>query len=154
MGPAGASCGARGRGARRRRPAGPRPGADVVDARGRGRQRGGHLDRPGSRLSGRVAPLTERALNRATLDRQLLLVRARLAVPDAVRRIVAIQAQEPASPYLALWSRVAGFDPRDLDAAFADQTVVKATLMRMTLHAVHAADYPDFHDAMQTTLRA
>jgi hypothetical protein len=101
-----------------------------------------------------VAPLTERGLNRATLDRQLLLARARLAVPDAVRRIVAIQAQEPASPYLALWSRVAGFDPRDLDAAFADQTVVKATLMRMTLHAVHAADYPDFHDAMQTTLRA
>ena len=68
--------------------------------------------------------------------------------------MVAIQAQEPASPYLALWSRVDRFDPTDLDAAFRDQSVVKATLMRMTLHAVHADDYPDFHDAMQTTLRA
>jgi len=26
---------------------------------------------------------------------------------------------EAASPYLALWSRPAGFDPADLDAAFA-----------------------------------
>jgi hypothetical protein len=99
-------------------------------------------------------PLSPRQLNRATLDRQLLLGRRRLTVPEAVRRIVAIQAQEPASPYLALWTRVDRFDPADLDAAFADQTVVKATLMRMTLHAVHADDYPDFHDAMQTTLRA
>ena len=31
------------------------------------------------------------------------------------------------------------------NAAFADQTVVKATLMRITLHAVHAEDYPAFH---------
>jgi hypothetical protein len=99
-------------------------------------------------------PLSTRQLNRATLDRQLLLRRARLPVSEAVRRIVAIQAQEPASPYLALWSRVDRFEARALDAAFADQSVVKATLMRMTLHAVHADDYPDFHDAMQTTLRA
>jgi hypothetical protein len=99
-------------------------------------------------------PLTERRLNRATLDRQLLLRRARLSVPGALRRIVAIQAQEPASPYVSLWSRLDRFDPDDLDAAFADRSVVKATLMRMTLHAVGADDYPDFHDAMQTTLRA
>jgi winged helix DNA-binding protein len=40
------------------------------------------------------------------------------------------------------------------DAAFADQTVVKATLMRITLHAVHAEDYPAFHNAMLPSLRA
>jgi hypothetical protein len=66
---------------------------------------------------------------------------------------MAIQAQEPASPYLALWDRLAGFDPANLDAAFADRSVVKASLMRITLHAVLAEDYPRFHEAMRTTLR-
>lgn len=98
--------------------------------------------------------LTPEQLNRATLARQLLLRRERLSVRDAVRRVVALQAQEPASPYVALWNRVAGFDPADLDAAFADHTIVKATLMRITLHAVDARDHPAFHDAMQVTLRA
>jgi Winged helix DNA-binding domain len=73
---------------------------------------------------------------------------------EAVRRLVALQAQESASPYLALWNRIAGFDASDLDAAFADRTVVRATLMRITLHAVHAEDYPAFHDAMRASLRA
>jgi hypothetical protein len=99
-------------------------------------------------------PLTARQLNRATLARQLLLRREPLGVVDAVRRIVAIQAQEPASPYIALWSRVAGFDPAELDAAFASHSVVKASLIRITLHAVHADDYPVFHNAMAALLRA
>ncbi|HEV7603424.1 MAG TPA: winged helix DNA-binding domain-containing protein [Candidatus Limnocylindrales bacterium] len=98
--------------------------------------------------------LTARQLNRATLGRQLLLGRERIDVLSAVRRIVALQAQEPASPYIALWSRVIDLDPAELDRAFADATIVKATLMRITLHAVDAADYPAFHQAMQPSLRA
>jgi hypothetical protein len=98
--------------------------------------------------------VTARQLNRTTLARQLLLEREPVAVPDAVRRIAALQAQEPASPYLALWNRIAGFDAADLDAAFVEQTVVKASLMRITLHAVHADDYPPFHAAMLPALRA
>jgi winged helix DNA-binding protein len=98
--------------------------------------------------------LTARQLNRATLGRQLLLRRKRLDVVEAVRRAVALQAQEPASPYLALWNRLAGFDPAELDRAFADHSVVKGTLMRITLHAVDATDYSAFHEAMQPSLRA
>jgi hypothetical protein len=98
--------------------------------------------------------LTVRQLNRATLARQLLLRRERLGVVDGVRRVVAVQAQEAPSPYVALWNRLAPFDPADLDAAFADHAVVKATLMRITLHAVAAPDYPVFHEAMLPTLRA
>ena len=97
--------------------------------------------------------LTATQLNRATLGRQLLLRRERLGVVDAVRRIVAMQAQEPASPYLALWNRLVDFDPADLDAAFADGKVVKASLIRLTLHAVHAEHYPAFHNAMLSSLR-
>jgi DNA glycosylase AlkZ-like len=98
--------------------------------------------------------LSARRLNRATLDRQLLLRRERLPVVDAVRRVVGLQAQEPASPYLALWNRLEDFDPAELDAAFASHEVVKATLMRITLHAVAAEDYPAFHNAMRFALRA
>ena len=98
--------------------------------------------------------LTAWRLNRATLARQLLLRREPLEVAEAVRRVVALQAQEAASPYLALWNRLAPFDPASLDAAFKGRAVIKATLMRMTLHAVTAADYPRFHRAMVESLRA
>jgi hypothetical protein len=98
--------------------------------------------------------LTARRLNRATLGRQLLLGREPLGVVDAVRRVGALQAQEAASPYIALWNRLAGFDPAELDAAFASGAVVKASLLRLTLHAVHADDYPTFHLAMLPSLRA
>jgi hypothetical protein len=97
--------------------------------------------------------LTERQLNRATLARQVLLERERMPVVDAVRRILAIQAQEPPSPFIALWNRIDGFDPADLDRALSKQQIVKATLMRITLHAVAADDYPAIHEAMQQTLR-
>jgi hypothetical protein len=99
-------------------------------------------------------PLTARRLNRATLGRQLLLAREPLDVAAAVRRLAALQAQEAPSPYIALWNRLAGFDPADLDAAFADRTVVRATLLRITSHAVHAEDYPAFHNAMAPSLRS
>ncbi len=97
--------------------------------------------------------LTARQLNRATLGRQLLLRREPLDAVEGVRRVVALQAQEPASPYVALWNRLAPFDPAELDAAFAAQAVVKAQLLRITLHAVAADDYPAFHEAMEPTLR-
>ncbi|MFB7757533.1 winged helix DNA-binding domain-containing protein [Streptomyces sp. NPDC056121] len=98
--------------------------------------------------------ISARELNRATLSRQLLLGREPLTVPDGVRRVVALQAQHPASPYLALWNRLTGFAPAGLDAAFTGRSVVKATLMRITLHAVHTEDYPAFRAAMQPTLYA
>ncbi|WP_327711352.1 winged helix DNA-binding domain-containing protein [Streptomyces sp. NBC_00464] len=98
--------------------------------------------------------ITARELNRATLSRQLLLARAPLSVLDGVRRVTALQAQHPASPYIALWNRLTDFAPAELDAAFTERAVVKATLMRITLHAVHAGDYPAFRAAMQPTLYA
>ncbi|MFG3281350.1 winged helix DNA-binding domain-containing protein [Streptomyces sp. NPDC048111] len=98
--------------------------------------------------------ISERELNRATLSRQLLLERASLSLPDAMRQLVALQAQHPASPYIALWNRLEDFDPAALDEAFARRSVVKATLMRITLHAVLAEDYPGFRAALRPTLYA
>jgi hypothetical protein len=88
--------------------------------------------------------LTRRELNRATLARQLLLVRHRLPVGRAVERLCALQAQYSPSPYLALWTRLDGFEREHLTRALERRQVVKATLFRLTLHLFSARDYLAF----------
>ena len=93
-------------------------------------------------VSGRV--LTPRELNRALLARQLLLAREPLRVTHALERVAGLQAQEPRAPYIGLWTRVEGFERAALTDALHRRTVVKATLMRATLHLVSARDYVRF----------
>jgi hypothetical protein len=88
--------------------------------------------------------LTDRELNRALLARQFLLKRAALSPATAVERLAGLQAQWAPAPYVGLWSRLAKFSIADLEHALAARTVVKATLMRGTLHLVSATDYPAF----------
>ena len=84
----------------------------------------------------------------------MLLKREPVTVSDAVGRIVALQAQSPPAPYIALWNRITNLNFDDVDQAYADRSLVKASLMRITLHAVGAADYPVFHSASTPILRA
>ena len=93
--------------------------------------------------------LTLKELNRATLARQLLLERKRIGVLPAIERIAAMQAQWPPSPYVGLWSRVAGFKREALERAIANGDVVKPTVMRGTLHLVTTRDYPTFWFALR-----
>ena len=85
--------------------------------------------------------LSPRRLNRATLARQLLLERVTLHVVEAVEQLGGLQAQEPATPYVALWSRVRDFEADRLTRALHGRELVKGTLARSTLHIVSAADY-------------
>ncbi|MET7455507.1 winged helix DNA-binding domain-containing protein [Streptomyces sp. NPDC005574] len=84
--------------------------------------------------------LDTRALNRATLARQLLLDRADVPVLDAVAHLGGLQAQEPQEPYVGLWSRLRGFDPAALGDLLTGRRVVRTHLMRRTVHLVTAAD--------------
>ena len=88
--------------------------------------------------------LTLRELNRALLQRQLLLERQKLSPQRAVERLCALQAQYSLSPYIALWSRLSGFRKEQLTRALEDKKVVKSTLFRVTLHMTSARDYPYF----------
>ena len=85
--------------------------------------------------------LTQRALNRALLARQLLLERAELSIPAALEQLGGIQNQYAPNAYIRLWSCLAGFGRDDLTVAYGEGSVVQGTLMRGTIHAVSAADY-------------
>lgn len=97
--------------------------------------------------------LSLRELNRATLARQLLLERAPIGVVSAVERLAALQAQWAPSPYLALWSRIADFEREQLWRAIERHTVIRARLMRGTLHLVSARDFYAYAVATQDLQR-
>ncbi|MEW1720310.1 winged helix DNA-binding domain-containing protein [Streptomyces sp. NPDC093109] len=99
----------------------------------------------------RTTVLGTRALNRATLARQLLLDRVGLPVLDAVAHLGGLQAQEPQEPFVGLWSRLRAFDPAVLSGLLVGRRVVRTHLMRRTVHLVTAEDalaWRARHDAM------
>ncbi len=84
--------------------------------------------------------LSQRALNRATLARQLLLERSPLGPTAAIEHLVGLQAQNPLDPYLALWSRLEAFDPHEVGRLLEDRALVRIVVMRGTIHLVSADD--------------
>jgi Winged helix DNA-binding domain len=96
--------------------------------------------------------LSRRALNRATLERQLLLGRRDLPVTEAVGRLAGLNAQNPEPPYLGLWARLAGFDHDALTGRLEDRSVVRSSLLRGTQHLVTAADYLAWRPILQPML--
>src|SRR3569833_2435124 len=96
--------------------------------------------------------LSTRALNRATLARQLLLERSDLPVLDAVAHLAGMQTQEPQAPYVGLWSRLRAFDPAALSDLLTGRRVVRIFLLRRTVHLLAAEDalaWRTRHDTMQ-----
>jgi hypothetical protein len=88
--------------------------------------------------------LTRPELTAALAARQLLLKRRRIAPADAIRALTPLQGQHPPAPYIALAARLDGFARGDLEAALAARSVVKTTIMRLTLHVAAADEYPAY----------
>ena len=101
-----------------------------------------------------MSMLTLRELNRATLARQLLLERVRL---DACRPPFTGLARSRRSgrvPPMSHWRPGSRDSSARISAApFTTGRVVRATLMRETLHLVAAEDYPHDAVAMATYFR-
>jgi hypothetical protein len=87
-----------------------------------------------------VERLSLRAINRATLARQLLIERDGRTAEAAIEHLVGMQAQAPFPPYTGLWTRLADFRPDELADALLARRVVRIVLMRGTVHLVTAAD--------------
>lgn len=96
--------------------------------------------------------LSDAALNRALLARQHLLTRTRTSVSKVLEHLVGLQAQDPKDPYVALWSRVADFDPTSLGKMIEAQEIVRLTLMRGTIHLVTARDATALRPLVQPVL--
>ncbi len=98
--------------------------------------------------------LTRRDLNRALLARQGLLERRPLDPAGAIEAVCGLQAQAAAPPFIGLWTRISDFDESALQAAIDARTVVRATMMRHTIHFVTARDYLWLRPAIQPALDA
>ena len=93
-----------------------------------------------------------RALNRATLARQLLLQRSPMTALDAVEHLVGMQAQAPFAPYYGLWSRLDGFTGNELAGLLTSRKAVRIVLMRGTIHLVTAKDCHRLRPLVQPAL--
>lgn len=96
--------------------------------------------------------LSKEALNRALLERQLLLRRSKLSVLAAVSHLVGFQAQAPNPPYYGLWTRLEDFRHEQLSQLIIDRQVVRIALMRSTIHLVTADDCLKLRPLLQTVL--
>ncbi len=92
-----------------------------------------------------------RELNRATLARQLLLQRKRLSPSAVIEHLVGMQAQSPQAPYVGIWTRTTGFRRAALERQLQSAAVVRATLIRQTLHLVTRRDYAMIRAALSET---
>lgn len=84
--------------------------------------------------------LSRRALNRATLSRQLLLERCSLRPYDAIHALAGMQAQAPLAPHVGLWTRLVRYGSAALDELYDARRVVRSNLMRATVHLVTTDD--------------
>jgi hypothetical protein len=96
--------------------------------------------------------LSQRDLNRALLARQSLLERQATTAYDAIERVAGVQSQLPAPPFIGLWNRVTGFDESELQRLIDERQIVRATMMRHTIHFVSARDYVWLRPTIQAAL--
>lgn len=89
------------------------------------------------------------------LSAQLLSGPPAGAVVDVVRRLLAIQAQDPRGARLAIRARSSGLSAADVDRALTiDRSVIITTVNRGTLHLVRSDDYWWLHDLTTPQLMA
>jgi hypothetical protein len=88
------------------------------------------------------------------LARQLLLERHELRADTAIGRVAGLQAQAQIPPFVGLWTRLKDFDQAELQRLIDERAIVRATMMRHTIHFVRADDYRWLRPTIQPALDA
>jgi hypothetical protein len=96
--------------------------------------------------------LGRHALNRALLERQLLLRPAERTAAQAIEQLIGMQAQAPLAPYVGLWTRLRDFGHDDLADLITGRQAVRIALMRGTIHLVTTADCRTLRPLLQPLL--
>lgn len=96
--------------------------------------------------------LSQRTLNRTLLMRQALLERETIPVWAMTEKLVGVQAQVTNPPYIGLWTRLRGFQRADLTTLLTERRLVRAALMRSTLHLFTIQDFLRFRTTIQPGL--
>ncbi len=96
--------------------------------------------------------LSLRQLNRATLQRQLLLQRATLPVPQAVEQVAGLQSQVANPPYIGLWSRLVAYRRDELTHLLESRDLVRVAMWRSTQQILIAEDHQRFREMLQPVL--
>ncbi|GAC1402547.1 MAG: winged helix DNA-binding domain-containing protein [Thermoanaerobaculia bacterium] len=96
--------------------------------------------------------LSRRAVNRATLARQMLLQRKKVKPLVAIEKLAGLQSQLARPPFIGLWTRLENFRREDLLRLIEQRNVVRATWIRATIHLLTQADYIAFRSTIQPSL--
>ncbi|MFF2552220.1 winged helix DNA-binding domain-containing protein [Nocardia sp. NPDC058058] len=104
-----------------------------------------------------MTEISLRQLNRTLLTRQMLAERVTMPAADLISHLVAVQGQEANWPFIGLWTRLTDFRTAELDSLLRDRTVVRATMIRRTVHLATADDYrwlyPTIRPAVESMLQ-
>lgn len=96
--------------------------------------------------------LSLKAINRATLARQMLLSREKATPLKAIEKLVGLQAQEARPPFIGLWTRIENFERPQLAKLLHARKVIRATAFRATIHLMSAKDFVAMRPTMQPVL--
>ncbi|MFT4043800.1 MAG: winged helix DNA-binding domain-containing protein [Gordonia sp. (in: high G+C Gram-positive bacteria)] len=102
-------------------------------------------------MSGRVSAAQ---WNRTLLARQYLLERADEDAIEVIDRLVGLHSQNPSNAFFALWSRIEGFTPGELDDLLIGREVVRIELLRNTIFLIDGLDARWIRPLAQATIDA
>lgn len=93
--------------------------------------------------------VTPEQITSFTLKSHFLTERKENPLPEVVSNICGLNAQSARASYISLWSRVKGFQKTGLDRAlYEDRLLIKAWLMRGTVHVIPCHDYTIYQKAL------
>ena len=84
----------------------------------------------------------------------MLLTRQATDAVDVVERLGGLQAQQSRPPFTALWTRIAAFKSDSLVRALHERKLLRATMLRGTLHLVSPRDFLAWRPVLQPMLTA